>query len=271
MRQEAMTSEKVLLSGGASARSKWLTALGCLTLVMVGGCRLFPERFDQPTALVSPYDGPKLWAVMPLRNESGTSVVDSAAMADRLAARIASVDRINVLPVNRVIAELERLQWPSVNSAGEAMQLMHRLEVDGLVAGTIAAWDPYEPPTIGATIQLYSRRGPDAAPAVDPRALTGAATDEPRGLVNRYEQPVAQASGHFDAADGSVLARLKAYAHGRTPPDSAAGWRAYLLSMDLYAEFVSHELTRRLLHAERARLGPPPDHRETAPTKSPNH
>lgn len=254
MRQDAMTSEKVVLNRTPRrAPSRTLLFTLTLLLVVVGGCRLMPERIDQPTALISPYPGAKLWAVMPLRNESGTSVVDSAAMADRLAAEIERVEGIGVLPVNRVLAELDRAEFDSVNSVGEAMQLMHRLEVDGLIVGTISAWQPYEPPEIGASIQLYSRRSPDADP-IDTRALSGAPTDEQVGLTNRYEQPVASVGGHFDAGNGTVLQRLKDYAEGRTPPQSAAGWRRYLLSMDLYARFVSHELTRRLLDAERDRL-----------------
>ncbi len=251
MRQDAMTSEKVLLS----RLCVWLGVVVMMGAAL-GGCGLLEKDIEQPYTLASPYPAPKLWAVAPIRNESGTSIVDSMVVADKIAQQLQQVDRITVLPVNRVLEAMQATGLERIGSVGDAMGLMQTLDTDGLIVGTVSAWDPYEPPRIGATLQLYSRRAPEAG-MVSSRRLTYAATDDRLPGLTEHSQPVAQASGYFDAANGSVLTRLKAYATGRTAIDSPAGWRKYLLSMDLYTEYVSHELTRQLLESEWRRLNPP--------------
>jgi hypothetical protein len=42
---------------------------------------------------------------------------------------------------------------------------------------------------------------------------------------------------------------------GRSPNESAIGWRRYLASMDLYSEFASHQVLAELMQAEWLRVG----------------
>ena len=246
-----MTSEKAMLSRMPDPAG--CLTIGLLTIVcaMVVGCG---PRIDEPAVYASPYPAPKLWAVMPFRNESGTTIPDGVRLADKLTQRLQQIDGIDVLPVNRVIEAANATEIGPIDSVGEAISLMQALDVDGLIVGSISAWDPYEPPKIGATIQLYSRRNPGNSSAVDTRSLTYAATDQELPGTTRFDQPVATAGGYFDAANGGVLKRLTAYAEGRSGYESPSGWRAYLINMDLYSEFVSHELMRRLFKAEWERL-----------------
>jgi hypothetical protein len=133
---------------------------------------------------------------------------------------------------------------------------MRALEVDGLLVGTITGWDPYDPPKIGAAVQLYRRRVPTAAGRTDPRKLSRAATPDELPVPEGAEPPVSEVAHYFDAANGTTRRLLRNYAHGRAPTDRPAGWRRYLLDMDLYGRFVSHELMRRMLKAEWQRLRP---------------
>ncbi len=242
-----MTSEKVML--GRRCRRLALT----LAMLCCGGC--FGPRFTQPDPQISPYPAPKLWAVVPFDNQSGTSLVDPARAADHVAQQLQQVEGITVVPVNRVLEAMALDNRPRIESVHDAMALMQSLEVDGLIVGTITAWDPYEPPKIGATLSLYARSVPNHG-GLDTRRLTHAPTATTLPGELEYRQPVNQVSGYFDASNGSILNALEAYTDGRVPPDSAAGWRGYLLNMNLYHEFVSHELTRRLLLAEYERLYP---------------
>ena len=244
-----MTSKKAMMS--ARARWRW-RGVACL-LVLIGGCSLPPRPLEEPRRFPTPYPAIKTWAVMPLRNETGTTQADGTAMADRLTQQLQQVEGIRVLPVNRVLEAMAATEITAIDSVGKVNQLMGVLGVDGLLVGTLSAWDPYEPPKIGVTMQLYSR---DVAQheAPDTRRLTRAATDASLPGVRTTRQPIATVSHHFNAADGDTLRYLQHYAHGRVPPDSPAGWRRYLLSMDLYSEFVSHELMRRLFAAEWQRL-----------------
>jgi len=265
-RQDAMTSEKVLLSTWPrraaarwgslfSSRSIVVFALMAMGLLVVGCERLFPQRIEQPRRMVSPYPAAKLWAVAPFHNESGASVADPVRMADKLTQRLQQVEDIQVLPVNRVLAAMQQegLQSPPTE-LDQAMRLMQRLDADGLIVGTLTAWNPYDPPKLGASIALFSRRNPRTDNGLDTRALSGAATDDLPSGATVYQQPVAEAGGYFDAANGRVVKQLRDYATGRTPSDSPSGWRRYLLSMDLYLEFVSHRLASDLLEEEWWRL-----------------
>lgn len=256
-----MTSEKAMLSritgpAGTSVDAAGVTtptAIAVLWLcLLLAGCG---PRFARPKDVVtSPYPAPKLWAVMPFANESGVSIVDGTRLADKLVQQLQQVNGIRVVPVNRVIEAANASEIGPIDSVGEALSLMHLMDVDGLIVGTVTAYDPYKPPKIGATVQLYSRRSTAARTGVDTRTLTGAATDVDLPGTARYDQPVATAGGYFDAANGDVLKQLHTYASGRSGYDSPAGWHGYLINMDLYSEFVSHELVRRLFTAEWARL-----------------
>ncbi len=250
MWQDAMTSKKVhLISRAAACAAVALFALTTLT-----GCP--PKATVRPVNLTSPYPAPKVWAVVPFRNYSGTSLVDSVAMADHLTQQLQQIDGIQVLPVNRVLETMASKEMPEVRTIEDAMTLMQALKADGLLVGSITAWDPYEPPRIGAQLQLYATRNPYTFSQSDiqTRTLTYAATDKLLPGSRRYNQPVASVGNHFDAANGDTEHALKKYAHGRTPADAPAGYRRYLINMNLYAEFVTHELAQRLLDAEWKRL-----------------
>jgi hypothetical protein len=248
-RQDALTSEKVLLS-----RSAQWAALGlCLLIALVGGCQQSRDVV-QPGELISPYPYPKVWAVAPMRNETGTSLADGLRMADQVVAVLQSVKGIEVLPTNRVIEAMTAAQLESINTPGEAEMLMRVLKTDGLIVGSMTRWDPYDPPKIGLSAALYARQVDPVSGMQDLRPLTYAST--PRGLpgMREYDQPFSVVSGQFDAAHGDTLQRLLEYAEGRTPADSPSGYRRYLLSMDLYSEFVAYELVRRLFATEWQRL-----------------
>ncbi len=260
-----MTSEKAMLAGKREClRQAWIVMLAVVGAMSVG-CG---PKIEKPAVHISPYPGPKLWAVMPLRNESGTSIVDGVRFAEKLAQQLQQVDRMQVVPVNRVIEAANATEIGPIDAPAEALSLMQALDVDGLIVGSISAWDPYEPPKIGATIQLYSRRNPGGSNSVDTRRLTYAATERDLPGTTRFDQPVATAAGYFDAANGDVLDDLTGYARGRSGFESPAGWRAYLLNMDLYSEFVSHELTGRLFEAEWQRLTA--GRQTTAPVRPPD-
>jgi len=246
MWQDAMTSEKAMLKRCVCA----VIGVAMLTLV---GCSNEP-KMDQPSVLDSPYPAAKLWAVAPINNESGTTLVDTVVLADKVTQSLHEVRGINIVPVNRVLAAMQKLELGGVNSVADARRLMLALGTDGLIVGTLTAWDPYEPPKIGMTIQLIARQVEAVGGQVDPRQMTAAATGNTPGHVATYRQPVAQASGYYDAANHETLADVHTYAVGRTPLESPSGWRRYLLSMDLYSEFVSYQLTRQLLEHEWHRL-----------------
>lgn len=259
-----MTSAQTMLARTRAAGSAVL-ALG-LALTALVGCSGLPGRGKELTAprvTVAPYDtsrGEVLWAVIPLGNESGTELVDPLAVSDELVAAAEEVQGVRVLPLNRTLQAMHALGLKGISDPGEVKQLAEVMGVDGILVGTITAWDPYDPPVIGLSLALYARTDamaghPEDANPIDPRELSAATSDTlarpPTGLGDR---PAAVVSAHLDAKDHGVLLALRDYAEGRHDSVSALGWRRYTASMDLYTQFATQHLVAALVQQEQQRL-----------------
>jgi hypothetical protein len=219
-------------------------------MLLISGCG---PRLEPPTVLAAPYEQPMLWGVAPFANESGVSVVDTARVADAFTAEAQQVRGVNTVPVNRVIAAMRELDMAAITSRADALTIMNLLALDGLIVGTVTAYDPYRPMTLGLAVELYS------SPRIlqtdlDPRALAERTSGEPSPGELGPRFPVAAAAGVFDAGNHATLMQLEAYAAGRSEPESAYGDDIYLVSMDLYTKFACHRLLHDLLANERARL-----------------
>jgi hypothetical protein len=254
MRQDAMTSAQSMQPGnGRSApRLRIAALLFILTLLSPAGCG---PQLERPTMLRAPYARTQLWAIAPMANESGVSIVDGAAVADAFMKEAQEVGNIDVIPVNRVIRAMRELRMAGVDSHGDALTLMNVLDLDGFVVGTVTAYDPYRPMTLGMAVQLYVRP-PHAGDVLDPQALGRTISGDPAPGELGPPHPVAQAAGVFDASNHDTLRLLRAYASGRSEPDSAYDDEIYLVSMELYTQFVCHRLIADLLASEWMRLTP---------------
>lgn len=226
-------------------------------LAVAAAAALLPACARQEAPLVapwehrSPYSDQTVWAVSPFFNESGVSRIDPARVSDLFTYEVEQVRGINTIPVNRVVRAQQALGLGAITNDAEARAVLALLGADGLVMGTITAYDPYRPMQLGLAVRLVTRdRGDDRA--LDVRAITRS----PAGDAPPDGRPAmaAEASGLFDASNHAVQQRLQSYAAGRAEPDSAYGERIYEVSMELYTRFVSHELIGDLLAAEHHRL-----------------
>lgn len=244
-----MTSVKVMLTA--------MVAAGCLWgLAGLAGCDLV--RRDKVPPLVSPYAETQTWAVAPLRNESGSRQVDPLRVADHLTQQLETAERLQIVPVNRVLAAMESLEMEAVASPAQAAELRRTLAVDALLVGTVTAYSPYDPPKLGLALELYTGTA-IPRPRIEIRDLTRAPTDRTAqpGPVDP-EQPVSVVSGYYDAAHPNVRRQLQAYGAQRGPEGTSdQHWRRYRINMDLYTEFVSYVVSGELLDAEHQRLQPP--------------
>jgi len=238
-----MTSKQVMLA---------------LIALLIGGCALIPK--DQGTdPLIGPYSQRRVWAVVPLRNESGSLYADGAALADHLARHLEGASNIDVVPVNRTLAAMGALQMRTgPTSRAQVMQLLQDLDVDGMVVGTISAYEPYDPPKLGLSLELYVHpRVFRQLEEFHVRQLSRSATDEmsvPKG-AGRIGQPVASVSAFLDAGDPVVRHKLERYAYDRgSSNEDVEAPVLYRISMDLYREFVAYVMSWRLLEAESQRL-----------------
>lgn len=217
--------------------------------MVTGGC-----RYQQPTNLQSPWlPRQQVWAIAPMANESGVSQVDRLAVTDALVLEVASIDGVDVLPLNRTLEAMLSLDigLDGIPTRAEYDALRSVLGADAILVGTIIAYDPYRPLRLGASLQLIESGGSAQQVALDARSLTmamgrgGAAT----GAVAPAPPPrMLQASGIYDADNHGVLLSLEGYAGSRSTHNLAGtDVGLYLLDMDVYAEFVFHELLQKLL------------------------
>lgn len=252
LRQDAMTSAQTM-------RTRLMRMSAAIALAIAGTCCLkacsLEPRLTVPSLLASPYSTPQVWAVAPFTNESGVSIVEGDRVADAFVIEAQWIDGIDTLPVNRVISAMRRLGLHAVTTPAQARSLLQALGADGLIVGSVTAYDPYQPPKFGAAVALFVS---DAArtQTLDPTQLTRARTDDISPGMMPDNAPSSQAAGVFDASNHQTLAWLGEYAKGRNEPGSAFGERIYLVRMDLFTQFAAHRLLHDLLVRERTRLTP---------------
>lgn len=230
-----------------------------VTLLLVS-CEIPQLPVKSADPLISPYAERRIWAVAPLRNESGSQTPDPAAVADHLARQLENASNIDVLPVNRVLAAMEALQMPVVASRADAMKLLGTLGCDGLVAGTLTSYDSYDPPKLGMAVELYISGRVERIEAVDLRQMSRAGTGpQVQPATPPSRQPVSSVSVYLDAKDPDTQRMMKRYAGNRnlsTNDRIRDQSHLYRISMDLFTEFATYVVSWRLLEAERTRLTP---------------
>jgi hypothetical protein len=218
-------------------------------------------------AIHTPYSTVKTLALAPAINLSGSRDFDPLVVSDTLFAEMQQVEDLNVIPLNKTLIAMERLGIHSIEDPKTAQKLAEALGADGLVIPAVTAYDPYDPPTVGMILQMYTpvTPPPPQSSLPPPRTYTtlsnpgnpvvvadanpaGPSVAEPSG------QPVSQVSAVFNGSNQTVLKELEVFASGRTRYDSAAQERQFLLDSDAYMRFVCHAMVRRLMDVERERL-----------------
>lgn len=227
-------------------------------MLLLGACQAPTDVLVAPKQLVAPYNtdrGDVLWAVVPLRNESGVSSVDPAAMSDKLVAAAEEIQGVHALPLNRTLEAMRSLKLGAVQTPGDAKRLAQAMGADGVLVGSITAYDPYQP-VLGVSLALFAASEPMRASArpLDPRALAASPSDPGVSKGHWEDRPVAVASENLDAKNNQVLMDVKAYAEGRLNGPNALGWRRYLASMDLYSEFAMNRMLDDVLRQEWLRV-----------------
>lgn len=219
------------------------------------------DDLTAPRELVAPYDTSRaepVWAVYPLRNETGTSLAQSGPITDAVVAAAAQARNLRVLPLNRTLEAMMALEMDSLGTPEDARKLAEAMGADGLILGSITAYDPYTP-TVGLSLALYVRPGvldeQQGQTPLDARALTWQPTDYAYFPSSGYaDAPAAAVATHLDGKSHGVQMAVRDYAEGRSEPGTALGWRRYLASAPLFVEFAAWHAVERLLDGEWVRL-----------------
>jgi hypothetical protein len=235
----------------------WVAALAA----WLAGCAATKEQpLVAPQVTVAPYEtarGQVLWAVAPLRNESGATL-DAIAISDQVVAAAEQVQGVRCLPMNRTLETMRGLGLEFLASPGDAKALAAAMGADGIIVGSITAYDPYTP-TVGLSLALLSRTAAmdnrSSEAGLDVRRLASAPTDyEPFPRSNQRGAPVSVVSEYLDAKNHAVLASVRGYADGRLRESNAVGWRSYTKSAPMFTEFAAWYAVDRLVQQEWIRL-----------------
>lgn len=249
----------------ATATRDWRGAFAGIALSMLAanalvGCAGKTAELIAPATLVAPYNttrGDVLWAVVPIHNESGTTEAEKSNISDKVVAACEEIEGVRCVPLNRTMEAMRALKMTAVRSPADVRTLAQAMGVDGVVVGSVTAYDPYTP-TIGLSLALFSRGGamnPSEVKSLDPRSLQMSPNEGNASVLSAFrDSPVSTASENLDAKNNQVLMDLRQYAQGRMDGPSALGWRRYAASMELFSEFAACHIVGRLVQSEWIRL-----------------
>ncbi len=220
-----------------------------LALLFVTGC----NNADKGPEMVfrNPYR-PNVWtvAVVPFKNDSGSTAFDTISMTDEFFTELASVqDNIQVLSVNHVLAAQNKLGLTKIRNEDDLSAVAEEIGADALFVGKITRYQPYQPPLIGITVQVFEQRQPGQNQPIegegfDPSQLTRQPTTFELDS-SPVLKAVVQVNDVFDAANKDVIRQVEQYS-ATLAEDSPLGINKVLTSSG-YMRFVSHQVIGRLL------------------------
>jgi hypothetical protein len=247
MPQTTQTSRSISPSS-ASTCCRTLGLWVLLVPFLSVGCTHPAPQYGREATLTLATPRAQVWAIAPAINLSGQKGVDALLQADSLYQQLQQVKGLTVIPVDRVIPVYLSLRLEKVQSPAQAALVCDLLGCDALLVPTVTAYDPYDPPKMGASLQLFPKPSNYTRPTnLDPRELARAA--RPPATTQPFPSSVAfpQVVGMFDAANGTTHADLMAYAHGRFDPKGPLKEKEFQVSMDRYTGFVYRKLIEALL------------------------
>jgi len=239
----------------APTRPGWIPCVGWVLLLMTTGCHR-PKGVEAVT-VANRWLGPATIAVAPAINLSGSTDFDPDRFADLMASELSFAEGVSVVPVSRVLAALAADGVDRVESPAHAWALAQALGADAIIVFAVTEYDPYDPPSIGITAQLYGQEPVAGGLALDPVALSRQPRFEGPERARGRDHLLAQTQRVFNAAHDSVVEDVKRFATIQDGADSPFGWRRYVVSQRDYMRFCCHATVRALLGArpEAERVG----------------
>ncbi|MGB0714638.1 MAG: hypothetical protein ACPGXK_02100 [Phycisphaerae bacterium] len=225
-------------------RSVWLPA-ACLSALILSGCS--SEGRVESVRISNEQLGPLSIAVAPALNQSGSSDFDPDRFADLMASELSLANDINVIPVSRVLAILSDQGRDGVDSPSHAMELLDLLGADAILVFAVTEYDPYVPPSIGITAQLYGARARQGGFQADPIKLSRSGVLDGEFAPRATRGLLAQVQRVFDASHDTVIQDVKTFARYRRGGRSAFGWRKFLVSQQNYIRFCCNSTISQLL------------------------
>jgi hypothetical protein len=225
----------------------WFVVLPAIGLI-ASGCH--GRRRAEPVSVPNLTLGTMTIAVAPALNLSGSASFDENRFADLLASELSYAEGISVIPVSRVLGVLAAEGLSGVESPSHALELVGLLGADGILVVAVTEYDPYDPPIIGISAQLYGTRPGSGGGSLDPVALSRRARLAAGDVSSSPPRLLGQTQRVFDASHGSVVKEIQAFAELRSADNGPYGWRKFVVSQQHYIRYCCHATIRALLEGQ---------------------
>lgn len=222
-------------------RIRW-EVLGSLILLV--GCRA--EKRMDPIVVQNTYLGPAIVAVAPALNLSGSSEFEANRFADLMASELSYADGVKVIPVSRVLTVLGTQGQSRVESPAHALELIKLLGADAILVFAVTEYDPYDPPSIGISAQLFGARSKLRFGALDPIALSRQAGLVAAPLRHSVRGLLSQTQRVYNASHQSVIEEIKEFAAYHGADESPYGWRRFVVNQQDFIRFCCHKTIKKL-------------------------
>jgi hypothetical protein len=212
-----------------------------MSVALLIGCSTAPKAAETPFVPLRS----TVIAVAPAINASGSEDFDPIKLGDLMASELGQLDGVDVIGVSRVLAALNppaSRAWEGgasvtqIRSPAEATRVADKLGADGILVFAITEYDPYDPPTVGISAQLY---GCSSEEAMSPGQEGGGEGAVPRAELQRV----------FRVSRSDLQKEVEEYGKKRDGRESAYGWRRYLVSQEDYFRFCCHAVLKELLRS----------------------
>lgn len=220
-----------------------------VAVAVVSGCA--PRRRVPATTATIPnrLQRPITIAVAPAINQSGSTDFDPNRFADRMASELSYASGTTVIPVSRVLAEMMASGSDRIQTAAQAMEISRAVGADAILVFSVTDYEPYDPPRVGISAQLFgSGIGPNVG-GLDPVALSRAGRLPGSSSATRRgrRRVLAETQHVFDASHEAVVADIKRYAALRGANESPFGWRRYVVSQQGFVQYCCYATIQELL------------------------
>ena len=217
---------------------------GAAAAVCCGGCASKPI---EPIRIENVSLGPMTIAVAPALNVSGSPDLDPNRVADLMASELSHADGIDVIPVSRVLSVLADQGLEGVKSSSHALEIAGLLGADAVLVFAVTEYDPYDPPVVGITAQLFGRRRDAWRSGLDPVTESRSAAPGLTGRGSSALGLLAECARVYDASHEWVCAEVRRFAESRSPENRPLGWRKYVVSQQHYLRFCCYATIRSLI------------------------
>lgn len=212
--------------------------------ILLPSCR-HESRTVAPVGICNHRLGPMTIAVAPAVNLSGSTAIDPERFADLMASELLLVDGVTVVPVSRVLAALGSEGRRGVESPAHAMSLLDRLGVDAILVFAVTEYDPYDPPSIGITAQLFGERRGARGVEANGESVSGIEPGREAEAKARAGL-LAQSQRSYHASHQRVVQELQDFAASRGGDSSPYGWRRFTVSQAEFIRYCCHATLRSL-------------------------